>query len=268
MGAFFADLFREAKIPCEIIEVDTDAARRQQLLNQARAVIVSVPIASTAACINELIPVLHPEALLADLTSVKQAPLEAMMKHSGEVLALHPMFGPGKNGIKGQTVAVCGGRLDSRAEALLQFLREAGAVLHELTASRHDQLMAVVQGMNHFHSIAFAHALGELGIPVQETIDVASPVYLLRMQLMGRILAQDAGLYADILLQNPSVPAALNAFAGSCAEFMQAISSGSREQCVEFFERAARSFGSYCEIALEESDEILGMLQSESRNSR
>ena len=257
MGTMFSALLKEASIECESIDIDTSRKDRDAMILRVSTILISVPINTTLSVIEEIRPNLRPGMLLADLTSIKEKPLQAMLPYDGEVLALHPLFGQTPGGIEGQTIVNCGGRIGPRATALLEFLQQKGAKIHPLTAKRHDELMAIVQGLNHFHVIACAHALGELGVSVEETIEVASPVYLLRMQLIGRILAQDPGLYADILLQNPSVPRALEAFIASCSEFQEAIVKGSREECIAFFNRAASVFKDYREVALRESDELL-----------
>ncbi len=49
--------------------------------------------------------------LLADLTSVKTAPMAKMMEiHQGAVVGLHPMFGPDIASMAKQVIAVCEGR--------------------------------------------------------------------------------------------------------------------------------------------------------------
>lgn len=257
MGRFFSQLFIEAQIPCHEIEISTPDIERAKILKDATVVIVSVPISITCQVLEEVLPLLSADCLLADLTSVKELPLRAMIKHSGEVLGLHPMFAPSPRGLTDQTVIVCEGRAGPIGKQLCHFIASRGARLKFLSAARHDQLMAIVQGLNHFHSIVFAHALGSLGIPVEDTIDVASPVYLLRMQLMGRILAQDPQLYADIQLYNPYGVEALKAFHASSEEFMEAILSGSSARCMEFFSSAAESFGAYRDTAQTESDALL-----------
>jgi len=257
MGAMFSALLKETSIECELIDIDTSRKDRDAVLSRVTTLLISVPINITVSVIEEIRPILRPGMLLVDLTSIKEQPLQAMLRYDGEVLALHPMFGSTQGGITGQTIVNCGGRIGPRATAFLEFLQQKGAKVHPLTAKRHDQLMAIVQGLNHFHAIACAHALGELGVAIEETIAVASPVYLLRMQLIGRILAQDPGLYADILLHNSSVPRALETFISSCSEFQEAIVKGSREECIEFFNRAASVFGDYKEVALTESNALL-----------
>ena len=257
MGSFFTKILSSIGLTVECVEVGTAAELRREMLARARCVLVSVPISSSESVIKGLIGEISPDALLADLTSVKEMPLRAMSAHVGEVLGLHPMCGPVPGGLRGQTIVVCRSRAGSRAAALCQVLESCGAVLKDMSAEEHDRLMAVVQGMNHFHSIVFAHAMKALKVPIDQTMEVASPVYRIRMQLMGRILAQDPSLYADIHLYNPYVLPALKEFMNSAGQFFQEISNGSRSGCMDFFNQAATAMGSYGAAALRESDLLI-----------
>ena len=267
MGNFLSRTLRAKGVEILAIEKETSSVQRAEVLRKAQVVVISVPISVTVEVVEGLIPLLNSDALLVDLTSLKELPLAAMRLHRGEVLGLHPMFAPNDNGFLGQTVAVCEERVGERAKGMLELLRECGAHLEFLSAQRHDQLMAVVQGLNHFHSIVFAHAFAALGVSVEETIAIASPIYRLRMQLMGRILAQSPELYADMEVFNPYVAPALKALHESSESFLSAILNGSRDECISFFKKAADNFGPYREQAHAESDKLLSQAfrqQSES----
>jgi prephenate dehydrogenase len=261
MGAWFATLLRDAGLTIHEIDQTTEAERRCRILQDSSCVLFSVPIAKTVAIIGETIPNVASDTLLIDITSLKVRPLEAMLQHHGEVLGLHPMCAPTPAGLLNQPVVACPGRDGPKGALFRSLLQQLGANLIDMTAERHDQLMAVVQGLHHFNSIVFAHTLRTLGVSAEETINIASPVYELRMQLIGRILAQNPELYVDIELENPHVPTALRAYAQSMETFRQAIDSGSREACLEFFAEAAHAFGPYRYQALKQSDKILTVRQ-------
>ena len=245
-----------------MLEVDRDTApaKRAQVLREARTIIFAVPISTTVEIINDTLPLLAPESLVVDITSLKVKPLTAMMHHPGEVLGLHPMCAPNPLGLTGQPIVACRGRSGPSSEIFLAIMRNLGARIIEMPAEQHDRLMAVVQGLNHFYSIVFAHALKRLGVSAEDTMKVASPVYELRMQLIGRILAQSPELYADIERENPYVPEALQAYLSSLQQFKDAIEHGSREDCIRFFTEAARSFGPYRYEALERSNTVLAQI--------
>ena len=98
------------------------------MLANADLVLVAVPINVTCEVVAGLNK-LPSHCVLADITSIKQAPLEAMMKaHSGPVVGLHPMFGPDVNGFVKQVVVVCHGRQQDDYQWLLNQLALWGAV--------------------------------------------------------------------------------------------------------------------------------------------
>lgn len=261
MGAWFSELFRSQALTVHEIDIDTSSNIANTLIRSSKCVIVSVPIACTLKVITETLPKLAPEALFADLTSVKVRPLAAMSKHPGEVLGLHPMCAPNDSNLSGQTIVACtnnsGFQSKSKSSALKALLTKLGAKIVEMSAEQHDRMMAVVQGLNHFHAIVFAHALRETGFSAAETMEVASPVYALRMQLLGRILAQSPELYVDIELENPYIPSALEAYLKSVISFKQAIEDKRRDQCLEFFNEAALAFGEYRNEALKISAKLI-----------
>lgn len=261
MGVWLTHILRDAGLSVCEIDQATDQGTRREILRDTSCVLFSVPISQTVAIIRETLPYLASDALLIDITSLKVLSIEAMLEHPGEVLGLHPMCAPTSTGLLKQPVVSCTGRDGPKGAAFRKLLRQLGAHIVEMTADRHDQLMAVVQGLHHFTSIVFARTLQSLGISAEETMHVASPVYELRMQLIGRILAQNPELYVDIELENPHVPTALQAYAQSMAEFKRAIESSSRDECLKFFAEAVKSFGDYRYEALKQSDEVLAARQ-------
>ena len=78
--------------PISILDLD-DWDMAERILTNADVVIISVPIDHTLETIERLKPYLTENMLLADLTSVKRAPLAKMLDvHKGAVVGLHPMF--------------------------------------------------------------------------------------------------------------------------------------------------------------------------------
>ncbi len=119
MGGLFARYLSNSGYRVEILDRD-DWQQAAQIIEGANMVLVSVPITVTESVIEKLQPYLHPEMLLADLTSVKTAPMAKMMEiHQGAVVGLHPMFGPDIASMAKQVIAVCEGRYPERYQWLL-----------------------------------------------------------------------------------------------------------------------------------------------------
>ncbi len=103
LGAVFVNLFRRSHYQVEVLEQD-DWPHSAEILADASLVIVAVPIRLTSQVIH-LLDKLPADCILADITSIKDAPLYEMMKvHQGPVVGLHPMFGPDVTGLIKQTI--------------------------------------------------------------------------------------------------------------------------------------------------------------------
>ncbi|MGL5800059.1 MAG: bifunctional chorismate mutase/prephenate dehydrogenase, partial [Plesiomonas sp.] len=106
LGQLFARLFTLSGYQVRVLDKD-DWVNADALLDDAAMVLISVPISLTEAVIDRL-QQLPTDCILADLTSVKQAPLQAMLAvHRGPVVGLHPMFGPDLSSLAKQVIVYC-----------------------------------------------------------------------------------------------------------------------------------------------------------------
>src|SRR5262245_42183765 len=94
MGRLLAQLFGDLGHAVLIADIDTPLTP-QEAAEAADVVVISVPIDSTVSVIRELGHHVRDDSLLMDVTSVKSAPLEAMMESTrASVIGTHPLFGP------------------------------------------------------------------------------------------------------------------------------------------------------------------------------
>jgi prephenate dehydratase/prephenate dehydrogenase len=250
MGQAFQRFFEERGHRV-LVAGRTTALSPAELARAADIVIVSVPIGSTTDTIRKIGPHLRPEALLMDFTSLKKAPLEAMLEaFSGAVVGAHPVFGP-TNVVPGETVVLCAGRDEKWYARIKEIFADFRLV--EMTADEHDQAMALVQGLQHFLEAAYAATMAEIGIPLPRLLDVASPVYRIQMDLVGRIIGHDADLYAEIVYGTDAAQQAIGRFAERCAH----IAGGGKECFLEAFAQGKRFFGDFTVTAQQRSDEMI-----------
>jgi len=228
-------------------------------VKDADIVIITVPITKTIAVIQEVVPHMKKGALLMDLTSVKKAPCEAMMKAAPagvEVVGCHPVFGPMVDDFKGQNFVFCPLRAGKAFLSFKEFVKREGARITECQPEEHDQAMGVVQGMTHFMLISAGVAMRNLDFDVEKSKAFSSPVYQLAMDLIGRILAQDPKLYAEIQIHNPETARAREAFLKAAQKLENTVSSGYEAAFVEEMTAAARHFGD-TKGALERTNKLL-----------
>jgi prephenate dehydrogenase len=187
------------------VEFTNDNAGATQ---KADIVIISVYIDSTLEVIEEVAPHVRPGCLLMDFTSVKIEPCRAMEENAAkgaEIIGTHPMFGPRVASLEGQAVIVVPVRAKKWKKFLLDFLSRHKARVFETTADEHDMVMAVVQGLTHFAYISTASTLRALDVDVKDSRNFASPIYILMLDLIARIVGQSPQLYASIQMHNPHI---------------------------------------------------------------
>ncbi len=223
MGQWLRRFFEARGFPVLVADLGTTPTAAQ-VASQADVVILCVPIPVVAQVAREVSPHLKPSAALMDIASVKQRPLADMLKaFPGEVVGTHPLFGPGEPDIAGLTVVLCPGRGTRWFTWLKDLLEAAGAKVRVTTATEHDRLMSVVQGLAHFILIALGTTLSQMGVSEQDLEDFATPTFSTLYQLTRRLLSQDAKLYACIQLQNPANRVTLRAFNDAVADILYYI---------------------------------------------
>lgn len=260
MGRYFGHWFGQAG--CEVRVLDKeDWPRAAELCAGIDLALVSVPIHCTTAVISQLGPYLPVQCVLADLTSIKQAPLQAMLAaHSGPVLGLHPLFGPSTSSMDQQVIVATPGRQPEACQWLVDQLTAWGNLVLRMEAEEHDAMMDVVQGVRHFAAFAFGRFLCDRKVNLERTLEFSSPIYRLELGMVGRLFAQDPELYADIILASPQRRALVQEFVRSVAEAAQVVDRADAAAFCRQFREVAEWFGPFCEQAMRESSFLIDKL--------
>jgi chorismate mutase/prephenate dehydrogenase len=256
LGKVFVNLFSQSAYSVSVLEKE-DWEHAHLHLKDADLVIIAVPINITCDIIAAL-PLLKPDCILADVTSIKNAPLQAMLEvHKGPVVGLHPMFGPDAPGMIKQVVVVCQGRGEAQYKWLLEQMQLWGASLYHTNAETHDHAMAYIQVMRHFSTFVYGRHLQQENPQLQELIAFSSPIYRLELAMVGRLFAQAPELYADIIFSNQDSVALLKRFSSRFAQAIELLEKGDKSAFMEQFNQAAEWFGDYAQLCLNDSKKML-----------
>ena len=259
LGQVFVDLFQRSDYHVNIIDRNDwqDQQKITRTLAKASLVIVAVPIRLTSEVISQLNN-LPEHCILADVTSVKQSPLAAMLEtHQGPVLGLHPMFGPDVAGLVKQTVIACEGRHPEQYQWLLEQFRVWGAKIYNVDAKDHDQAMAMVQVMRHFSTISYGYHLMSEGVDIEQLLEMSSPIYRLELIMVGRLFAQDPVLYTDIIFSDQDNIAMMKRFAHRFLALLESVEANDKAGFMETFSQVSDWFGDYAKLFLTESKAML-----------
>lgn len=223
--------------------------------------IVTVPINVTTSVIERLSNKLKPNTILADFTSNKSEPLQAMLKaHSGPVVGLHPMHGPDVPNLSKQLMVFCEGR---NPEASAWFKKQCelwGMRVIKAEPDNHDHVMNLVQGLRHFVALLHGSFMKEYDLNPHQILEYSSPVYRAELMMTGRIFAQDAELYADIVFANKERRELLLSFFKHHQQLIEMVENDDKQGFVKEFESVTDFFGRFATQALKESSYLINRL--------
>ncbi|SFC85733.1 bifunctional chorismate mutase/prephenate dehydrogenase [Pseudoalteromonas denitrificans] len=257
MGQLFARQLKRSGIEVRILDKKQHCFA-SEILEGAKLVLVSVPINKVEEIIKGL-PKLDDDCLLVDITSIKQQPVAAMLDaHSGPVLGLHPMFGPDIEHWVKQTIVVCHGRKNDKADLLLAQLKIWGAQLVEMAPKKHDEAMQIVQVMRHLTTFVYGQFLAKQTHSLQEIKDCSSPIYQLELMMVGRLFAQSPELYSDIMLaQFDNVESLLEDYKDIYQQTLVKLKNRDKAGLIAGFSDAKSYFSNSAESFLKQSRALL-----------
>lgn len=259
MGAFLARVFGDGGFQVEAMGIGRGPSATE-IASRNDVVIVAVPIAVTVDVLKEIAPHVKKGACLMDVTSIKRAPLEAMLEAAPEgvdVVGTHPMFGPHGLDFDRQKVVLCKGRGDVAFARVKKLFESFGAETIEATAEEHDAQMALIQVLVHEKTMVLGSVLERLKADLGRSLQFASPIYRTELAMIGRMFSQHAELYADILTVNPEAPRLSHVFEQEAAYFARAVAMGDRDSVVKRFRQVADYMKDFAAWAKKQSDAIL-----------
>jgi chorismate mutase/prephenate dehydrogenase len=259
MGAFLAKLLDSEGYPVETTGLERGAPAAE-VASRHDLVIVAVPIAETVKVIEEIAPKIRRGGCIADVTSVKVAPMAAMLKHAREdvdVVGSHPIFGPFGGDMDRQRVVLVRGRGELGYDRVKHLYESFGADVIDATAEEHDEQMAIIQVLLHEKTMVLGSVLERKKVDLARTRLFASPIYRAELSMIGRMFFQRAELYAEILTSNLAGRAISQLFETEAASLARAVGAGDRDTLVNRFREVAAYMKEFAAWAKKESDAIL-----------
>jgi prephenate dehydrogenase len=236
MGSWFAELLEGSgsKVFCVGRKTDltpAEAARRCDV------VVISVPIADTVKVIQEIGPLVSENRLLMDLTSIKKGPVEAMLRYSSaEVVGTHPLFGPDNDFNSELRIILCPGRGERGLDWLKGILKDAGFNVTILTPEEHDHIMGLIQGVNHFSTLALASCIARSGLKFEDVLRCSTQTFIDRVERIRSILEQPAGLFGPLLMDNPAAGKFIEVYLKSVEELINITREGDKRAFEKLFD--------------------------------
>ncbi len=255
MGMLFTKLWQQQGFNVRQLEKD-DWGDANTHLKNSDLVIICVPINITLNIINQASRYLKKTTILADFTSIKTEPIEAMLKaHNGAVVGLHPMFGPNIENPDKQIVINCGGRGDS--QWVINSIRNMGFLVTNMDARSHDTAMDFIQGIEHFSTFVLGSFLKANNQLPDNLFSISSPIYQTKLALMGRIFDQDASLYADIISADKTRLDKIEEYSKYFSNWIAKLKLSKRDEFIDEFEATRKWMGEFTNKSQTVTDKFL-----------
>lgn len=188
-------------------------------------VIPFVPISEFENLIIKIKDKLKPGTLLVDVCSVKELPVNAMLKHLPKeigILATHPMFGPdsAKDTVFGHKIVMCPVRIEEKLYSdIKRYLNSHGLKVIESTAEEHDRQIS--------HSLVLAHFIGRTLMDIgAERQEIETLGYKRLMKILGVVQNDSWQLFVDMNKYNRFADQARARFIGSLTGIDQKLRTG------------------------------------------
>ena len=239
MGKWFADYLREQGWRVHVAGRNSGMTRAEMAAS-CDVVVVSVPISETVYIIEQIGPMLRAECLLMDLTSLKIASVAAMLQFSAaEVIGCHPLFGPQVGSLESQHVILCPARAGKWLPWLRGVLEKGGALLVETTPERHDELMSVVQGLNHFNTIMMGLVVSKVAAPIEQIAPYTTPLFIDKISMVKKIFGETPQLYAEIICHNEMMAGIMSIYEQILGKIKPYVLKGDAEGLTQVLQRGA-----------------------------
>ena len=177
----------------------------------ADLIVLATPVGASTAVAEAFRPHARPGAILTDVGSVKASVvegLEACWRERRLVVGAHPIAGSESSGAGAARADLFRGRrcivtpteaTDRDALGRVRALWEGvGAVVDEMPAALHDEILARVSHLPHLVAYALVHAVADLRLAGRQAVDYAGTGFL----DTTRIAASPADVWRDIALAN------------------------------------------------------------------
>ncbi len=229
IGQWFARFFEGEGYPVRVSGRKTGPSL-PELTRTCEVVIVAVPIGVTVGVIERVGPLVKKEGLFMDLTSLKKEPVDAMLRSSAsEVIGMHPLFGPDVPSLSGQNIILCPARAGRWLPWITEILEKHEARITISEPEEHDEMMSLVQALNHLNTIALGLALRRSGASPAALDRFSTPVFRTKRAILEKIPSQNPRLYAEIITLNPNIRRILDLYSQSLSDIRTLIEKNDTE---------------------------------------
>ncbi len=205
-----------------------------ELVEWSDVVIVATPLGKTPDVLREVAKVVPDGRLVFDLSTLKGRVVETLTKFPERVLvcSVHPLFGPGAEGLEGRRVAIVPvpGR-EEGADHTEELFKDAGAVTVRVDLETHDRAVALTVGLMYFVGLSLGLTVSRWG-DLKKLAELSGTSFTYLSTYLCQLAGEGPGFVAD-LLSSPEVTEAIRLYLKTCGELASLEEEGIRSRMRE-----------------------------------
>ena len=196
-------------------------------------VLLSTPTKKTPEIIRLIAKEMKRESYLIDITSQKSKTATALGKIPAKVcpVCIHPMFGPGAKGVKGQNIISIPIK-DGKKELDVAKNLFPDANFVTIDSTEHDKKIAIILGLTHLINIAFANILAK-DDKILLTEKMAGTTFKAQKIIAESILTESPELI-ETIISNPEIRRVAEEFWKDIGRLLSSAQEGNGHEIVTY----------------------------------
>ena len=139
-------------------------------------------------------------------------------------------------------MVICPGRGEIGLKWLTGILEKAGVEVVVMEPDEHDRLMGLIQGVNHFSTLALALCISRCGFELEDIGNGTTKTFRRRLHRIRSVMEQPAELFGSLLIDNPAAGEFIEQYLESVEEWIRITREGNKEAFAALFDSLKEVF--------------------------
>jgi prephenate dehydrogenase len=249
MGSWITKYFVNNKnFSIKVYDKNMDSIERQVNIKDSDIVILCIPLRISPQMIAECSQKMKPNSVLIDISSIKSKSFKSLAKIQNSIspICIHPMFGPGASHTSRLKTIFIPVRNYTKEVEFVRQLFPNFEILPIENAIKHDHIMAVVLGLNHYMNIIFADVISS---HIYKNLEFYSGnTFRIQYILAESILNDDIDLLNSLFIENPFIKKEIKNFHKKFLKYSQMVNDKNDKKLTKYLKNIKSTLEEYHDL--------------------
>jgi prephenate dehydrogenase len=259
MGSWITKYFVNNKnFSIKVYDKNMDSIERQvnikieidfnMCIKDSDIVILCIPLRISPQMIAECSQKMKPNSVLIDISSIKSKSFKSLAKIQNSIspICIHPMFGPGASHTSRLKTIFIPVRNYTKEVEFVRQLFPNFEILPIENAIKHDHIMAVVLGLNHYMNIIFADVISS---HIYKNLEFYSGnTFRIQYILAESILNDDTDLLNSLFIENPFIKKEIKNFHKKFLKYSQMVNDKNDKKLTKYLKNIKSTLEEYHDL--------------------